>query len=387
MSDQPEQVAIGEQIVVNKEIKPQENIKLTEEVKVDKGETIYIDPDKVEMVPKEEFERRQKEGDALKKEYDKKARDLYLEMCRRSEYGPNVAVSVFRDLVQEAERSAINVRTVELFMQDWNQNFRENLERGYFKGADGRILTDVLKPTTCMCVGAGPSLSAAEISMLGHWNGCIICSNKSVKRLLDMNVIPTVITALHSTDTVLASFQHEIVRKKLHHSYIVLPTTIHPDVADEILTYADPDKVFWFHASVPEELVPNLDNFYLSMLKVPVCDTGGNVGLFNIALAEQMQPKAIGFIGMELAEPKESVKTNVEALESTFMYFPEDNQEFVLSKVFRGYLQVTMNWYLQQKKQGLPIDIVNCTPFGLIYCRRREWIPYMPLREFLAKYQ
>lgn len=79
------------------------------------------------------MERIQQEGDTLKREYDRKAHDLYLEMCRKSEFGSNVAVSVFRDLVQEAERSAINVSTVELFMNEWNHNFRENLERGYFK--------------------------------------------------------------------------------------------------------------------------------------------------------------------------------------------------------------------------------------------------------------
>lgn len=379
-------VKSGEEVLVEKSVLPRDEIKASETVLVTK-DGVYIDPEKYEVVPKAEVERRQTEGDALKKEYDKKARDLYLEMCRKSEFGPEVAISVFRDLVQESERGAINGRTVELFLAEWNKNFRVNMERGYFQGQDDRLLTNVLHPSAVMCVGAGPSLTDADIAMLRDWKGCIICSNKSVKRLLDNGVVPTVITALHSTETVLKSFQHDIVRKRLHKSYLMLPTTIHPDVAQELLEYADPDKVFWFHASCPEDIIPNIDNLYQSMLNLPVIDTGGNVGLFNIGLADQMRPKAIGFVGMELAEPKESVKTNVEALESTFIYLPEDNMEFVLSKVFRGYVQVFMNWFGEKKKQGMPFDLYNCTAFGLIYARRRDWIPYLPLKEFLAKYQ
>jgi len=382
-----DKVGLNEEVRVGKELLQKETVSLSDSVIVTKEPgPVYIDPERFEVIPKEKAEQMQKEGDRLKKEYDKKAHDLYLEMCRKSELGPSVAVAVFRDLVQESERQAVNVRTVDLFLNDWSDNFRQNLERGYFKGADGRTLLDVLKPTACMCVGAGPSLSDEQIDLLKGWPGCVLCVNKSVKRLLERGVAPTVITALHSTETVLGSFQHDIVRENLHKSYIMLPTTIHPDVAKEILAYADAGKVYWFHASCPDELVPNLDNLYQSMVKLPVIDTGGNVGLFNMAVSEQMRPKAIGFIGMDLCDPKESVRTNVESLESTFMYFPEDGQEFVLSKVFRGYLQVMMDWYGTQVKRGLPIEVINCTPVGMVYCRRRDWIPYMTVKDFVTKY-
>ena len=382
-----DKVGLKEYVSVSKSLCPRDLVNMEDSVEVIKDEAIYIDQDKVVVISKEKAEEMQKEGDRLKKEYDRRAHDLYLEMCRASEMGPNVAVAVFRDLVQEAERGAVNVRTVDLFLNEWNGNFRENLERGYFKGTDGRVLLDVVKPSACMCVGAGPSLSDEQIDSLRDWPGCILCVNKSVKRLLERGVVPTVITALHSTDTVLKSFQHDIVRTNLTKSYIMLPTTIHPEVAKEILAYADPEKVYWFHASCPDELVPNLDNMYQSMVKLPVIDTGGNVGLFNMAVSEQMHPDALGFIGMELCEPKSSVTTNAESLESTFMYFPEDQQEFVLSKVFRGYLQVLMDWYGTQVKQGLPITVINCTPVGMVYCRRRDWIPYMPVGEFVKKYR
>jgi len=385
-----DRVGLKEEVAVSKNLMPRDAVDLKDQVSAMKdivqAEPVYIDQDTVKILSADEAKCLQEKGDRLKKEYDKKAHDLYMEMCREGDVGPSVGVAVFRDLVQEAERSAINVRTIELFLEGWNSNFRENLERGYFKGADGRFIVDHCKPTACMCVGAGPSLSDAQIDLLKGWGGCVICSNKSVKKLLEHGVTPTIITALHSTETVLKSFQHDIVRENLRKSFIMLPTTIHPKVAEELLTYADKEKVFWFHASTPDEFVPNLDNLYQSMVKLPLCDTGGNVGLFNIALCEQLLPKYVGFVGMDLCAAKETVKTNVEAQESTFLYYPEDQQEFVLSKVFRGYVQVMMNWYGDKKREGMKFELYNCTPIGLIYCRRRDWIPYMPLEEFVKKY-
>lgn len=359
-----------------------EDENMTEEPKKE-----YIYPATGKKITEEEAERIQEMGDKLTEEYGKKVKELYLEMCRKGEIGPASAIGVFRDLVQEAERTVTNLQTIDAFLHEWNRSFRENLERGYFKGADQRYIKDAIQPNAIVCVGAGPSLSDAQIDALKGWKGCVICVNKSVKRLLERGVTPTIITALHGTKTVLKSFQDDIVRENLHKSFVVLPTTIHPDVAEEILKYGDRDKVYWFHAGTPEDFVPNLDNLYQSMVELPVADTGGNVGLFNVVLSDQFETrKAVTMIGMELCEPRSTIKTTQDMLESLLMYFPEDDQEFVLNKVFKGYIQALMNWYKIVKDEGFKFDMYNSTPLGLVYCRRKDWIPYIPVEEFVQKY-
>lgn len=382
-----DQIGMSEEVGVTKSLVPRDDVGAEDEVEVSKEEKVYIYPETGKRITEEEAKRIQEEGDRLTEEYKKKVRDLYLEMCRKGEIGPAAAIGVFRELVQEAERTVTNLRTLDAFLHEWNKSFRVMLERGYFKDEDRRYITKALKPKAVVCVGAGPSLTDEQIDALKGWDGCIICVNKSVKRLLERGVFPTVITALHGTTTVLRSFDHDIVKENLHRSLVLLPTTIHPDVAEFVLKHTTKDKVYWFHGSTPEDFIPNLDNLYQSMVELPVVDTGGNVGVFNLVLADQLESReAVTMIGMDLCEDRSTIKTKQDMLESLLMYFPEDDQEFVLSKVFKGYIQCVMNWYGIVKQEGFKYQLYNSTPRGLIYCRRDDWIPFIPIEEFVSRY-
>lgn len=340
-------------------------------------------------LPKETAERLLKEGMA-------KAHKVYEELLMEAGVpGCFIAQQIFREMVQEAERRGTNLICLDTFNDQWMENFKENLMSHEFDGFEkGRwIARDIeeMKGGNFLCVGAGPSLTDEQIEMMKKFKGFILCTNKSAKRLYEHGIIPTIVTCIHGTNEVLPSFQNDSVRANLHKSHVVLSTDVTHDCIEEVKAHCDPKKLWFFHSSIPSELITNIDQFFCSMVDVPVLDTGGNVGLFNIALCQRFFPKAVGLIGMELCQTwEEAVKTNQDMLESTMLKFPEDNnQEFVLSKIFRGYTQVIMNWYGDWKKQNngvFPFDIINCTPRGLIYIRRKEWIPYMPLEEFIAKY-
>jgi hypothetical protein len=338
----------------------------------------------------------QEEADRLLKDYTKRAHDVYQGLLNEAGVpGCFIAQQIFREMVQEAERRGGNLITLDTFNDKWMENFKENLMAHEFDGFDkGRWIARDIEGMTggrFLCVGAGPSLTDEQIEMMKKFNGIIICTNKSARRLYEHGIIPTIITCIHGTNEVLPSFQNDIVRENLHKSHVVLATDVTRDLIKEVKAHCDPTKLWFFHSSIPSELVTNIDQFFQAMVDVPVLDTGGNVGLFNIALSQRFMPKAVGFVGMELCQSfEEAVTNNQDMLESTLLRFPDDNnQEFVLSKVFRGYTQVIMNWYGDWKKQNndvFPFEIINCTPRGLIYIRRDVWIPYMPLEEFIAKH-
>lgn len=336
-------------------------------------------------IPKEE-------GDKLVKKWNEEADALWRKMC--AEGGTPaafLAIQVFRDLVGKAERQTCNIATLDLNLEEWTENFKANLLNGYFKGYDNRWITDVIpKADTMLCVGAGPSLTDEQIETMRNFRGLLLCVNKSAKRLYEKGIVPDIITCIHGTDEVLPHFANDVVRENLHKSYVILCSTTHPKVTEEVYKYADPKKVYWFHASTPADMVANIDQLFQAFVNLPLVDTGGNVGLFQIALSTHFTPKALGFVGMELCQDyKDAVKTNQDMLESTYLKFPEDGQEFVLSKVFRAYTQVLMDWYGQTLKNAggkFPFELFNLTPKGLIYVRRKDWIPYMPIQEFVQKY-
>ena len=332
------------------------------------------------------------EADRLLKEYTKKAHEVYKGLTDEAGApGAYLAVQIFREMVQEAERKGSNIATLDNFNDTWMENFKLNLMAKEFEGYDKRFINEKLKGEVIMCVGAGPSLTDAQIDALKDFKGIIICVNKSAERLYKHGVIPTIVTCLHGTNEVLPSFQNEAVRKNLKKSHVLLSTDVTPETVKEVKAHCIPKKLWFFHSSVPPEILTNLDQFFQTMFNVPVIDTGGNVGLFGISLALRFNPKVIGFVGMDLCQSyKEAIKTNQHMLDSTLLRFPDDdNQEFVLSKIFRGYVQVLMNWVGEVKRQNddkFPFELINCTPRGLIYIRRKEWIPFMTIEEFVAKY-
>jgi len=331
------------------------------------------------------------EADRILKEYTQKAHSVYEGLLNEAGApGCFMAQQIFRDLIQEAERKGSNIATLDTFNDMWIENFKNNLMSGQFKDYEGRWICREMEAKNILCVGAGPSLTDEQVDAMKDFKGTIICVNKSAKKLYERGVIPTIVTCIHGTNEVLPSFQNDVVRKNIHKSHVVLSTDVTPDVVKEVKEHCDLKKLWFFHSSVPSELVTNLDTFFQAMVDFPVLDTGGNVGLFNIALAQRFIPKVVGFVGMELCLSfKDAIKTNEHMMDSTLLRWPDDdNQEFVLDKIFRGYVQVLMNWYGEMKaenKDQFPFELINCTPRGLIYIHRKDWIPYMPLEEFIAK--
>lgn len=314
--------------------------------------------------------------------YKSEAAELCMKICKDGNVGGAVAVAIFREMVTRAELFQTCVRTLQSYIHDWIGNFRENFKRGYIVERK-EWLDSVIKPTSTICVGAGPSLTDEQILALKDYKGTIICVQKSLERMLRLGVTPTIVTVLHSTTQVLPHFANDIVRERLKDMHIIIPSTMHPEVSKEIIDHSDPEKTWWFHASESEEILPNYDVFMNSMVPLATKDCGANVGIWSIGVSDILRSKVVGMLALEHCLPMSTIETNEQSLQSIIFYAPEDEQKyFCMDQVFRTYVKIIMDWYANTKHR---VNTYNLTPTGLIYMRRATWIPYMELREFIQK--
>ena len=339
-------------------------------------------------ITKEQADAIKNVAEEVQARFKKEAKSLLDRMMQDGMVGTIVAREVFRNLAMEAENAQTNTFTTQAYIELWVKNFAHGLKKGYFDNvkdfAKGIKVKDSL-----LVVGAGPSLTEEVIESLHKYKGTIYCVNKSLDRLLKHGIVPTVVGVVHSTDEVLPHFETDLVRKHMKDINVIASNQIHPSVQDFIVKYADPEKLFWFHADIVEDFAANVDNVFLTMVKMPRADTGGNVGVFGVAVGERLEAKHIGLVGMDLCFPLEWLRNYSESMESNIVYCPEDKLLFVIPTVFRGYIQCLMNWYGDRKKNKLipdKFEILNCTPNGLIYVRRNDWIPYLSLDDFMEKF-
>jgi hypothetical protein len=322
-----------------------------------------------------------KRAEELKEAYKGRVRELGKEICYSDLLGPAVVMDLFKEQVAEAEQIQTNALTTSLYLDDWVKNFRDNID---MIRPDAPFFGDVLKiKKSAIVVGAGPSLTDEQIEFLKNYKGTIICVNKSLERLLEHGVTPRIVVAIHSTDEILCHFQNDVVEGRLKDVNVIISSTLSPNVTKEIYQWADHDKLFWFHANVPDNIVPNMNTLLSKMVPLEVIDTGGNVGLMGVQVAQWCGAKTIAIVGMEHCIELSKEWTNSEALNYNIIYAPEDDIMFALTPVMRAYLQVLHSWYMNNRNH---FEIFNLTPNGLFYVRRKDWMPYKPMHDFVREF-
>lgn len=317
----------------------------------------------------------------IEKQYEGEVKALCEKICFSDTLGPTVAQELFKKQITYAEVLQINAMTTSLYLDGWVKNFRENLK---LIPDDPKFFGDTIKiKDSAIIVGAGPSLSDEQIDALRDYHGTIVCVNKSLERLLKHGVTPDVVSVIHSTDEVLTHFDNDLVREHLHEINVILCTTLSPNVTKLVCKHSDPEKTFWFHADVPDNIVQNLNMMFFTMAPLEIIDTGGNIGLMCVQIAQWCGAKTLALVGMEHCIELAKDWSNEEAMSYNIIYAPQDNELFALTPVMRSYLQVLHNWYMSNKKQ---FAIYNLTPHGLFYVRRRDWMPFMPIEEFVRRF-
>jgi hypothetical protein len=334
----------------------------------------------------EEAERRFQE---LQDKYAGVYQKINTEICLEDELGMNVVQSLLKKELNRVDCLAQNASTITIYIDSWIKNFKENLIRGYIPDNPRYFGDSVRIKDSAIVVGAGPSLTDEQIEMLQYYKGTIICCNKSLERLLEHGVFPTIVPAIHSTEEIALHFDNDAVVESGSMCKYLLCTHIHPKVPEALFTKVgcSEKQVFWFHGAMAEELVPNFNTMFTSFVNLPTIDTGGNVGLMGVQVAQYCGAKTIGMLGMEHCVPLDPEWTNEDAQEYNIVYAPEDNLHFALTPVMRSYLQVLNTWYMVNRNE---FTIRNLTPNGLFYVRRNmrnKSIPYMGLDDFIRGYE
>lgn len=320
-------------------------------------------------------------AEALEKKYEDEVKALTDKICFEDTLGPTVAQTLFKKQITYAEGLQLNAMTTSLFLNDWVKNFKENLKLIPDKP---EFFADHIKiKDSCIIVGAGPSLSNDQIDALKDYKGTILCVNKSLKRLLERGIVPDIVSVIHSTDEVLGHFDNDIVKEYLPQINLVLCSTLCPKVTNLITQYSDPKKTYWFHSDVPDNIIQNLNMMFYTMVPLEILDTGGNIGLMCVQIAQWCGAKTLGIVGMEHCVELDKTWTNEESMNYNIIYAPQDDELFALTPVMRAYLQVLHNWYMNNRKS---FSIYNLTPHGLFYVRRRDWMPFMPIREYVRRF-
>jgi hypothetical protein len=279
----------------------------------------------------------------------------------------------------------VNAHTVEAYLPSWLEQFRQNLVlTGGFK-ARSWPEWPVGKEHSCIIVGAGPSLADHQLEALGQYNGLVICSNKSLERVLKYT-IPDMVVVIHATQDIAEHFTGPRAMASLEHIEVLVSTVVHPDVTRALLKYGNPDKIHWFNASIPDTYKRNMDEFMYYMSPCPIIDTGGNVGMTMCQIVkEDSRFSVVGLLGMEQALTLDPNWTNAMVADNlTICYAPEDIlQPFAMDRVFHNYILTLMSWYEEVKGR---LRVYNLSKGGFLYVNRRTGMPYLTVDEFIEAF-
>lgn len=295
------------------------------------------------------------------------------------EIGSNNAMVLSNELQSRAE--AINTQTFTYlsYGQEWIRNIKANMP--YFTE---NKTWDFAVRESAISVGAGPSMTDADLEALKDYKGVVFCCNKTLARLLKYRT-PHFLALIHGTEELIPHFEPEIVRENLSKIHIFISTAISPAVVKVIVAYGDPKKIHWFNSTVPEPVSGDYDRIIAELAPYPTIDTGGNVGIFGCILAANMNAKKVGMLGMEHALKLTYDWTNDEAALMSYHFFPEQKQLFALPPVFRNYVSTIMSWYPAVRNKT---ELVNLSPDGLFYFNQKQYgIRYMGLKDFIKEYK
>jgi hypothetical protein len=336
------------------------------------------------MITEEEFERR-------KAKFAEELDALRDRMCSEElGVGSVEAVRLLGQLFSTAQKTLTNTLTVEGLVDTWIDNIHANSDLCMWvdhecEGEWCRLKRKVerkLESKAAIVIGAGPSLTNEQIYDVYGFNGLIICTNKSLTRLVNHGVRPDICVVLDASEDVLKSFDFGADFQYSDINFLIA-TQVHPEVMKRINNLATDSNLHYFHASIPDEYMPNVNYMLEKFWKLPVVDTGGNAGILAIQMAEKLGAKNIGMLGMEHSHRLDPRWTNEQAFTYSTVYAPEDNQTFAVTPSFQGYINTIVQW----AKLHNDINLINLTDFGWFYVmRKRTPIPYMDRKEFVNKY-
>jgi hypothetical protein len=274
-----------------------------------------------------------------------------------------------------------NAFTIEHSLDTWIDNFRKNLPH-LLEGERQHKLPRTDRKV--LVIGAGPSAKSVYYGGLRDKDIFTVCTNKSLEFLIRNGIEPDVVVVLHSTPEIKGTIRTEVVSECLGRtgrldSIFIIPTTIDPEVFQEINGISRLDKHYWFNPAVPEEHVENINQFMERMTGLPVIDTGGDVGVFALLMALEMTTGPVGIIGLEHCLQLNEKWTNEQALNYRFEYVPEDDMFYAIPPSF----QVTLDTLVKLCNSKGKGRVYNLSNFGPVYARKL--LPYMTMEDFVCQ--
>lgn len=311
-------------------------------------------------------------------------RNLTSRMMSNDGIGTGPTIPIYKQELEFIEAVGTNTLTVNVLFDEWMGNILHNFfEHYYGKPTMEDPKKNYKVRNSAICVGSGPSLNEKQLKILGKYRGTVFACNKVLERLVKFRV-PEFGCMIHGSDAniLLPHFDNPAVIDAMEHSdmKLIMATATPKVVSDFIMKHMAPERVFWFNSSMPNEFMENIDLMNNLYTKIPVIDTGGNVGLFTLIMAWELGARAVGLLGMEHCMELDKKWTNKQVIgEYSIHYFPEQGQTFAMTPVFRGYLMCMKNFI----EKTTTVKFSNLTPKGMMYCLPDVYkIPYLPLWEF-----
>jgi len=329
----------------------------------------------------------QEEFDALKLMYKSELESLCLRM--QEDLGTLEAAEMMSLYSMNVQKNLNNTVTVESMVDEWLDNIHSNMraqnlpwwpvKKGKLKYPFRR--NDGQHPA--LIIGAGPSCTVPKLRELAGFTHLTICTNKSLERTIQgLNVFPDVCVIVDSDPNILAQLTPDCIRDAMESGItkFLIATQCHPNVVKWICSFTPEENVFFFHASIPDAFMPNVNHMLKTFWDVPVMDTGGNAGIFSIHVAKEMGANIIGLMGLEHSHKLDPKWKDEEALLYKIVYSPDNHQIFAVTPSFQGYINTIVSWVKQHREE---VRVVNLSNFGWFYIMRDK-IPmeYMSRKEF-----
>ena len=244
-----------------------------------------------------------------------------------------------------------------------------------------------------LIIGAGPSLTNEHLELLHKYgfNGDIFVVGKSLKPLLDNNIIPKYVGTLDAEEFDTSFFDHDIVDKYSDQVTGLFGITTHPTTQKRWK-----GNRHYFAGYISESETPNISHIFHLMTKTSNISVSGNIGscLYNIAAYMGYNPLVM--IGMDLSFPSlQSMKdyfpnatdddwnrTITVGDKESPMYKrrwnPEFKTQYYMDSVFESYKISHLSWTKSLAEQG--IKTINCSEQGSIHS---DYVTSLKFEEFL----
>lgn len=191
---------------------------------------------------------------------------------------------------------------------DWWQ-IRQNIRRIVNgKSVDGiRTMAEAIpRKRVALVICNGPSLSAEQLELIKKssfrqrdWP--VFCVDSAAAKVLKEGIVPDYIIHLDNAIYAREFYKDPVMQSDLNRrlKYIV-PIDMHPEVLEHIR-----GEIYWFNIAAPEFPTVN-KNLYLKFMfpEIPLLDSGGNVGMFSIILAEYLHCDTVCVVGMDFSMPE-----------------------------------------------------------------------------------